>query len=127
MTNFMSQETSSAGDASANPPIGALTFEPFRLSSRVEQRFMLVLLGAVLLAYMPTLFRLDKTGREDWDYFNHHYEAIRITVLEYGQYPWWNPWNCGGMPLATNPQIAVESIFTLCSLVFGQISDCALP
>jgi hypothetical protein len=61
----------------------------------------------------------DRWGREDWDYFVHHYEAMRRSVLEYRQVPWWNPWNCGGMPLAANPQIGLVSISFLCVLLFG--------
>jgi hypothetical protein len=58
-------------------------------------------------------------GREDWDYFAHQYEACGKTLLEYGQYPWWNPWNCGGMPLAANPQVGVISLTFLLTVVFG--------
>lgn len=59
----------------------------------------------------------DAWGREDWDYFAQHYAACRISILDYQQFPWWNPWNCGGMPLAANPQIGVYSpTMALCLL-----------
>jgi hypothetical protein len=75
--------------------------------------------AAVIAVTLGLIWTPGRWGREDWDYFAHHYEAMRRTVLEYHQIPWWNPWSCGGMPLATNPQLGLVSINFLLVLVFG--------
>jgi hypothetical protein len=46
----------------------------------------------------------------DWAYFLQIYEAARLSILEYHQFPWWNPWNLGGVPLYANPQFGLVSI-----------------
>lgn len=61
----------------------------------------------------------DLTGREDWDYFISHYEACRKSIVDYGEFPWWNPWNSGGMPLFANPQVGVFSPTMLLALALG--------
>src|SRR3989442_14791319 len=80
---------------------------------------VLVLHGAVLGLGLAMVCSGSRWGREDWDYFAHHYEAMRRTVVEYGQVPWWNPWSCGGIPLTANPQIGLVSINFPLVLVLG--------
>jgi hypothetical protein len=55
----------------------------------------------------------------DWDLHMQWYEAIRVSVLHWGQFPWWNPWCCGGFPLAADPQVGLVSIDTPLALAFG--------
>lgn len=80
---------------------------------------LLFSLALVAWAYHAIWLNPGRWGREDWDYFAHHYEACRKSIFEYGEYPWWNPWNCGGMPLAPNPQIGLWSPTFLCTAIFG--------
>ncbi|MHC4789379.1 MAG: hypothetical protein ACYS8K_09300 [Planctomycetota bacterium] len=58
---------------------------------------------------------------DDWDYFFHVYEAVRISILRHGQFPWWNIWSCGGVPLFANPQAGVISLNTAFVLLFGTV------
>lgn len=57
----------------------------------------------------------------DSDYFFQLYEAIRKSIVQYGQFPWWNPWVGGGVPLFANPQAGVFSLQTVLVLVFGSV------
>ncbi|HSX27968.1 MAG TPA: hypothetical protein VLF60_00785 [Candidatus Saccharimonadales bacterium] len=57
----------------------------------------------------------------DFSFFSQAYEAIRISILHYHQFPWWNPWVAGGVPLYANPQIGVFSIQTLLVFLFGAV------
>ena len=59
----------------------------------------------------------DGLGFGDWDFLLDKFEALRRTVLYWGQFPWWNPWCRGGFPLAAEPQIGAVSIAT--PLVLG--------
>lgn len=62
-----------------------------------------------------------KTLMGDFDYYSQLYEAFRISVIEYGQFPAWNPWLSGGVPLWQNPQFGLISLQSLLVLPFGSI------
>lgn len=57
----------------------------------------------------------------DWDYFAQLYEAARQSILTYHQFPWWNPWVIGGVPLYANPQFGLISIQMPLVLIFGTL------
>ncbi|MGB4768379.1 MAG: GtrA family protein [Candidatus Saccharimonas sp.] len=63
----------------------------------------------------------DKTLMGDFDYYSQLYEAFRISVLDYGQFPAWNAWLSGGTPLWQNPQFGLVSLQSLLVLPFGSI------
>ena len=76
----------------------------------------------IILCWIPFLRHTDRFGEfVDWDFFLANYEAIRKTIVEYGQFPFWNPWHFGGTPLFANPQIGVFSLETLCAVIFGTV------
>ena len=58
-------------------------------------------LGAVLLASRAT--------GTDWQYFNALSHVVRSSIYHYGELPFHDPWVCGGIPLAANPQARVFS------------------
>jgi hypothetical protein len=57
----------------------------------------------------------------DYSYYLTQFEAIRKSILEYHQFPWWNPWVAGGTPLFGNIQAGVFSLDTLLVLPFGTV------
>ncbi len=57
----------------------------------------------------------------DSDYLMQTAEAMRRSILEFHQFPWWNPWVSGGVPLFANPQFGLLSITTPYVLLFGSI------
>lgn len=94
-----------------------------RLTAKLTTREILIGAGILLsliafywgfLAHMSTTF---KGG--DFDQQAQYYEAARISILHYHQFPFWNPWESGGMPLFTNPQYGILSLQSLTTLVFG--------
>lgn len=85
----------------------------------------------ILLATLPVLLYAGKAslvyhhgifGNEDWDYFAQMYEATRQSILIYHQFPWWNPWTMGGVPLFANPQFGLISLQMPLVLVFGTVT-----
>ena len=72
----------------------------------------------VALAALP-LFRPDWYLTADADVFSAWYEAVRRTLLENGEFPFWNPWSHGGVPLFANPQVAVLGLETLTTILTG--------
>jgi hypothetical protein len=57
----------------------------------------------------------------DWDYFAQLYEAARNSILNFNQFPWWNPWVAGGVPLYGNPQFGLISLQMPLVLIFGTL------
>lgn len=87
---------------------------------RFSNRFV-VLLGLFVIAIwaLPIWFTPGMTGIADWDTAMHRFEAIRLTVMEFGEWPGHNPWTIGGVPLLGNPTVSLLSVNGLMVLFFG--------
>lgn len=68
-----------------------------------------VLLGLALsVAFLSPIFSHPMNwGIDDWDQHAFYHEAGRVSILEYGEWPQWNPYYCGGTDLLANPQSRV--------------------
>lgn len=81
--------------------------------------YLLTIASPIFVVYGLGLFsHFQNGGAGDLDYFYSNYAAIRETILTYHQFPWWNPWMEGGLPLYADPQIGLVSIQTLMVLIF---------
>ena len=89
--------------------------ETLKGSPFIKHRFLLYITrgGPYLIFLFAALFFLRDTpawflsenlGAGDWDAQTFYLEAARLTLLEYGQAPLWNPWYVGGLPVLENPQ-----------------------
>lgn len=58
-------------------------------------------------------------GGADWDLTYAQFEAARQSIVNYGQFPLWNPWMSFGSDLMANPQSGHLSIFFIPILLFG--------
>ena len=81
------------------------------------QYIILILIGITFI--YPLFLNMNYTGVGDWDYFCFSNEVSRETILRYKQFPFWNPFASGGLPLHANPQSAFLSPAFLLSLIFG--------
>lgn len=79
------------------------------------------LTAVIALFFSPFLFS-NNILPSDWDYFAQIYEAARMSILQFHQFPWWNAWQMGGIPLYANPQFGLFSIEMLLVLLFGTLS-----
>jgi hypothetical protein len=68
---------------------------------------------------VPYLSGPRNLGFGDWDSYLQKYESIRRTILDWGQFPWWDPWCRGGFPLAANTQVGVFGVATPLVLALG--------
>jgi hypothetical protein len=92
--------------------------------SRLRKLAYGVLITLPVIAYIfkfSLLYRHGIFQGEDWDYFAQAYEAARLSILHYHQFPWWNPWTDGGQPLFANPQFGLFSIQMPLVLLFGTV------
>lgn len=56
----------------------------------------LLLLGVVGAVVAPLFGKTDTLGAQDWDQMEaHRYLAVK-TIEKYHQFPFWNPYGCGG-------------------------------
>jgi hypothetical protein len=78
----------------------------------------LLLLFSVAVVW-PALYSGTGWGLYDWDQHLSYYEAPRHILLEFGQFPFWNPWACGGIPSFANPQSPIFSLTFLLTLPLG--------
>ncbi|MBN1156106.1 hypothetical protein JXA85_00675, partial [Candidatus Woesearchaeota archaeon] len=76
--------------------------------------FSIILAGWILV-------NPHNVGTGDWDQHFLYYGAPRITILEYRQFPLWNPYYCGGSPLLANAQSVFLNPFFLFILLFGEV------
>ncbi|MBN1335766.1 MAG: hypothetical protein JXB39_07375 [Deltaproteobacteria bacterium] len=74
-----------------------------------------------LLFGLPLLFNPDRLGLGDWDYFTSWSLAERTSLLQYGRWPSWSPWHCGGMDVAANVQGRAFSPSFLLVLLAGPV------
>jgi hypothetical protein len=67
------------------------------------------------------------TGRDMVDVFYPWADAVRLSILKYHQFPWWNPWAISGQPLVADPtSVAVLMPDTLLILAFGAVTGLKL-
>jgi hypothetical protein len=74
---------------------------------------------AVASLLIPMTRAPENLGFADWDFVLDKFEAVRRTILVWGQFPWWHPWCRGGFPLAAEPQIGAISMMTPLILALG--------
>ncbi len=69
----------------------------------------------------PFLGNISNWGGLDWDQYMFWHEAPRVSILQYGQFPLWNPFAGGGNVLLAHPQSCFLSPFFILTLVFGAV------
>jgi hypothetical protein len=57
-----------------------------------------VILGLVGYVLAQTMGDRETIGTHDWDQMESHRYLITKTILRYHQFPFWNPYACGGHP-----------------------------
>lgn len=83
---------------------------------------VLLLLAVVTFTFcFPLIASWHKAGEYDWDYGFFAHEVPRKTIVEYGQFPLWNPYYAGGLSTIGNPQTRYLSPSIIYSLLFGTI------
>ena len=120
----MTTGPSSGGEGKAAQAAGAGPPTQVRVprdAALAHGAFALVAAGGLAAMGWQVLHRPASVGAHDWNYFFQVYEAVRLSILRYGQFPWWNIWCCGGVPLFANPQVGLFSINGVMVLLFGTV------
>ncbi|MFW9842801.1 MAG: hypothetical protein ACFFES_18085 [Candidatus Thorarchaeota archaeon] len=80
-----------------------------------------VFAGITLILAIPIISNIDNWGVRDWDLFTTLHAATVRSVVEYGQFPFWNPYIGGGNILFAHPEAAVLHPFFVILLLFGAL------
>jgi len=102
-----------------------LTKSISKIHPQLRQLIFILLATLPVLAYVwnaSVIHHNGIFGNEDWDYFMQLYEAARINILQYHQFPWWNSWTMGGIPLFANPQFGLISLQMPLVLIWGTVT-----
>jgi hypothetical protein len=95
--------------------------EPSALSTRELITAAATCAVSSVLFFWPLLARFGNWGIQDWDQHAFYHEAARVSLLEYGQLPQWNPYYCGGTDLLANPQSRIFSPSFAIVMLFGSV------
>lgn len=98
---------------------------PVRTFRSIEHEALVVaaLSMAFALAFSwPILGHLGQFGAfHDWDFATELHWVPYYTILHYHQFPLWNPYKCGGMPMFGNPQSRILTPFFLIHILAGPV------
>ncbi len=76
---------------------------------------------ALVFCY-PLVFHLSMAGTfKDWDFITAAQWSAYWTVRQYHQFPFWNPFECGGTPLLGDPQSHFLSPLFFLTILFGPV------
>ncbi|MBP6217665.1 MAG: hypothetical protein KA436_03645 [Oligoflexales bacterium] len=87
--------------------------------SRIFHPFVLYLVLATCFCFPLFHKGLHTLATNDWDPHFLYYGSVVKSIFEYTQFPFWNPWHCGGNVLWQNPQVAAFSPIYLLSGFFS--------
>src|SRR5580693_1897466 len=59
---------------------------------------VLAIPAMILLVVSPLLLHPWTFGQHDWDQMNTQREVVVKTILHFHQFPFWDPYECGGHP-----------------------------
>ena len=74
---------------------------------------------AVAIYCAPLFYQIDNLGVRDWDQQLFYHESFLKSLFEYRQFPFWDPWYCGGSVFFQNPQTAIVSVVYLLAPFVG--------
>ncbi len=86
-----------------------------------------VFILVAVIFFSPFLKNIQNQGSHyDWDLYSFYEGAPRKTILEYHQFPLWNPYYCGGNVLLATPETRFLSPAFLLVLFFGAVAGLKL-
>jgi len=89
--------------------------------NKIKIIFLLSIFLASTIFFLQILKSGNNLGVQDWDQNFAWGEVTRKTIQEYRQFPFWNPFKCGGSVQFGNPEISVISFKTLFILIAGTV------
>jgi hypothetical protein len=89
-----------------------------RVGRRALWGFGLGSLAMACIIWHPAFYDLYATGPADWQMIHHNWEAAWVAMTRHGEWPLWDPYHCGGVPILGNPESQALSPLFFLSLLF---------
>ncbi|MBI2208362.1 hypothetical protein HYU50_02600 [Candidatus Woesearchaeota archaeon] len=87
----------------------------------------LIIFLIISIAFVYPVFQNIKNwGIHDWDQHLMLNAMPKETILEFGQFPLWSPYYCGGNVMLANPQSSFLSPLFVFVLIFGELTGLKL-
>lgn len=77
--------------------------------------------GVAFLHSLPIFQNIHYWGIQDWDLHLFYNGVPRLTLLEHGQFPLWNPYFLGGTVMLAHPESQFLTPSFLFVLLFGEV------
>jgi len=92
--------------ANAQRSEGGQRFSAYLFTLRAARTWTIAGCVAIALALAgPMIASLDRLGAtDDWRHFSMLWEAARVALRDFHQFPSWNPYHCGGLVLYQHPE-----------------------
>lgn len=91
-----------------------------RMSLKKQWVFAVVIICVYsILATVPYVFRQSQWGIFDWDYRYSLAHIYQTTIINFDQFPLWNPYICGGAAALGDPEFAFFTPSFLLQFLFG--------
>ena len=91
-----------------------------KLTKLTDNKSIIILIVLCLALSLPLLFNITNWGRYEWGSHIEIDATIRESVMQNHEFPFWNKYVCGGVPLFANPQSRLFSPFFIFTLLFGE-------
>lgn len=83
--------------------------------------FFFLALAVAVVQWWPMLRDPAITGFGDWQMIHHNWEAALVSLRRFGQWPLWDPFHCGGVPILGNPESQLYAPWFWLSFVLGSV------
>ncbi len=88
----------------------------------LDNKTALVIFALIALVFVFPIFKdIQNWGTNDWDQHFFYYESARKSIVDYNQFPLWNPWYCGGSALFAHPESSFLYPLFIVNLLFGTV------
>lgn len=91
-----------------------------RLNEKLWLPYAVFAVVTAVLAW-PILSNIQNWGIRDWDLFTTLHASVVRSIVDYGQFPFWNPYIGGGNILFAHPEVPVFHPVVLFYLLFGPL------
>ena len=97
--------------------VGAVLIALLPRGAWLTAAVLITILAPTALA--PVWFSSGEWGIADWDFYFTLHENYRRSLLDFGTFPFWNPYTCGGTAGLGDPEFPIFSLSFLLELIFG--------
>ncbi|NQV08457.1 hypothetical protein HQ529_01245 [Candidatus Woesearchaeota archaeon] len=92
-----------------------------KLNLNINWISLIIFIIITLIFVSPIFKNFEYWGVGDWDQHVFYNDVPRKTILEYNQFPLWNPYYCGGNAMLAHPESSFLSPFYIFILIFGAV------